>query len=108
MIEGGPFNYNRITYQAGDDPFHSGTFTEKLTLKKVVSLVTTYLKRIRSSPRSLMLYTDEVWSELGRAYVHSSTGSEMWVDKDTPFTEEEFQEFVSLVENEWKRRGYPE
>ena len=105
MIEG-KMKYSRITYRPTEgDPCHSGTWKENLSIEKTVSLVTTYLRRIRCSPSYLKLFDNgQIWAELSKAYIYSLTASEMWLEKDPPFSEEEFLEFRELVQKEWNRR----
>jgi len=103
MIEG-KLSYHRITYRPTENPFHSGTDIEDVPLKRVVSLTVTYLKRIRSDPHYLEFWYGKVMHPTQAAYVYSYTQSEIMVEKDPPFTKEEFVEFKELVTKEYQRR----
>jgi hypothetical protein len=103
MIQG-QITYHRLTYWCDqrEDPFHSGTDTENLSVERAVSLVTTYLRRIRGSPTNLSFDNGKITSDTQQAYVYSITASEMWIEKDPPFSAEEYEEFLKLVREKWK------
>lgn len=104
----GKIKYTRLTYQPSESPFQSGTWKEDLTVKKAVSLVCNYLKRIRLNPKQLWIDESlkQIWSDMSSAYIYSKTSSEMFVGKVPDFTIEEAQEFKKLVQEEWDKRGY--
>jgi hypothetical protein len=102
MIQG-TITYHRLTYWCDqrEDTFHSGTETKNLSVERTVSLVTVYLKRIRSSPNGLSFDNGRIVSDMQQAYIYSITASEMWVEKEPHFSAKEYKEFQKLVRQKW-------